>query len=135
MTRLLPALRLAAPVLVLSAVLAGCTEQRSRDSYVVFFDRESVTLSSVGEAVVNKAAASARAEHATTIRVAGSAGAKGDADVLKELALSRAQTVATQLSNDGVNGAHIEVTTAPPTQLEDAHIALRRVSITVVPGN
>ncbi|WP_225197988.1 OmpA family protein [Gluconobacter oxydans] len=135
MARFLSFVRIAAPVFVLSAALAGCAEQPSRDSYVVFFDRESVTLSPVAQAVVTKAATAARTEHASVVRVSGSAGTNGDAAVLKELATSRAQTVATQLSNDGLNGARIEMTPYVPSELEDSHVALRRVSITIVPGH
>lgn len=134
MVRILSSIRLAAPALVLTAALAGCADQPSRDSYVVFFDRDSVTLSPVAQAVVTKAATAARNENAKTIRVAGSAGMNGDPAVLKELADSRAQAVATQLANDGVNGAKIEVRPEPETTIDASHVALRRVSITINPG-
>ncbi|EHH68459.1 OmpA family protein [Gluconobacter morbifer] len=135
MVRFLSSIRLAAPVLVLSASLAGCAQQQERDSYVVFFDRESVSLSPVGTAIVSKAAAAARAEHASVVQVSGSSGVNGDPDILKELASSRAQTVATQLMNDGLNGARIEMAPHAPAAIEDSRVALRRVSITIVPGH
>lgn len=54
MVRILSSIRIAAPAFVLTAALAGCADQPTRDSYVVFFDRDSVSLSPVAQAVVTK---------------------------------------------------------------------------------
>lgn len=133
MFRLPVSLRLAAPVFVLSAALAGCAQDTSRDSYVVFFDRDSVTLNPIAQAVIHKAAVAARAEHATHIQVAGSAGANGDPDVLKELATARAKAVAMRLQEEGIERAEVSQTTTPDTDIDSSHVALRRVSITINP--
>ncbi|QDH17900.1 OmpA family protein [Swingsia samuiensis] len=134
MVRFLSSLRYTAPALVLTtAALGGCAHQQSRDNYVVFFDRDSVSLSPTSEDIIAKAAAEAQKENAKTIRVAGSTGLDGDLDILKELANSRAKAVADRLTSDGVGSAKIVTVPVKPSPLEDSHVALRRVVITINP--
>lgn len=118
---------------VLTGMLSGCA-QHSRDSYVVFFESDSTTLGSTALAVVAKAAEAAKREHAIEIDVSGSAGKNGDPAVLKQLADDRAKAVARQLVADGADELKVTIKPGAPVTVEDSRVALRRVSITIVPG-
>ncbi|GBQ08989.1 OmpA family protein [Saccharibacter floricola] len=135
MLRLTAALRSILPIglcaTVAAGALGGCATHTPRNSYVVFFDRDSVQLNPTAQAVVADAALTVHERHASHITVSGSAGHNGDPDILKQLANARASEVTKVLERDGVDAKTI--TQAPYTlsDFEDSHVALRRVSITI----
>ncbi|MXV43572.1 OmpA family protein [Saccharibacter sp. 17.LH.SD] len=135
MFKLSLALRRYAPALLGSAVLAstlgGCVSHTPRDNYVVFFDRDSVSLNSTAEAIVKEAVQDARAQHVKHIYVAASAGHEGDPAVLKQLADARAVAVVETLEKDGVDVKTIRKSSYTLGQFDDARVALRRVIIRI----
>ncbi|QHI95542.1 OmpA family protein [Aristophania vespae] len=123
-------LKAAIPLMAIG-LLAGCVSSTPRDSYVVFFERDSVTLSDAGQEVVRQAAKAAHNMHARHIYVLGSAGKMGDPDVLHELATTRALAVVEVLEIDGVDPKIISKDKFPLKDIDDSRLALRRVSIKI----
>ncbi|TPW34693.1 OmpA family protein [Oecophyllibacter saccharovorans] len=113
--------------------LAGCTNGPARNDYVVFFQRDSVTLDPTDLEVIREAADAAHRRDIHHLVVSGSAGRYGDPYVLKELADTRAKAVATMLQQDGIPAQDITMGAFAPTQLEASRVALRRVTIQLDP--
>lgn len=111
--------------------LSGCSNHTPRDNYVLFFERDSVTLSETGKNIVADAARSAKARHAQRVIVSGSAGRYGDPDVLKALANARAEAVAKILEKDGIDTKIVAKEPYALKQFDDSRVALRRVTITI----
>lgn len=139
MSRLSASLRrlFAAAILpvVAGGALAGCADRIPRNDYVVFFERDSVVLDPTDDSVIQNAVTAIRKRGIHHIIVSGSAGHTGDPYVLKELADTRAQAVAKVLQTDGVPAQDITMGSFAPTQLESSNVALRRVTIQLVPNN
>lgn len=114
-----------------AGALGGCATHTPRDSYVVFFDRDSVMLNQTARAVVADAALTARERHASHITVSGSAGHNGDPDILKQLANARAAEVSKVLEADGVDSKIVQQSQYNLKDFDDSRVALRRVSITI----
>lgn len=109
--------------------LAGCSNNIPRDNYVVFFERDSVTLTPEAEEIVRSAANAIERRREHHVIVSGSAGVRGQADILRQLAGERARAVADLLRQDGVPETYITVMPYVPSAMEDSLVALRRVNI------
>lgn len=120
---------LGAVSLMTTGLLAGCVSHPPRDDYVVFFDKDSVTLSPTGEAIVASAVSAAQKRHISQITVSGSAGKNEDPDVLKKLADARAENVIDVLVKDGIGRDDIRKEAFVPTSVEESRVALRRVTV------
>lgn len=111
--------------------LSGCTHHTPRDSYVVFFERDSVRLSKTGKSIVADAARTAKERHAQHVIVSGSAGRRGDPDILRKLADTRAEMVSNLLEEDGIDVKIVRKEPYALNQFDDSRVALRRVTITL----
>lgn len=123
-------LKAALPLTVIG-LLAGCTTPTPRDSYVVFFEHDSVKLDDVGQQVVKQAADAALAMKARHIYVLGSAEQIGDTDARREIATTRALSVVELLEIDGIDPNLISQDKVPLKDVNDSALAYRRVSIKI----
>ncbi|MDF7674694.1 OmpA family protein [Acetobacteraceae bacterium ESL0709] len=123
-------LKAAFPLTVIG-LLAGCTTMPPRDSYVVFFQHDSVKLDDVGQQVVKQAADAALSMHASHVYVLGSAEKEGDSAQLKDLATTRALEVVELLELDGIDPNLISKDKVPLKDVDDSVLAYRRVSIKI----
>lgn len=117
--------------LAMVAFVAGCATPTPRDSYVVFFQHESVKLDDAGEAVVKQAADSALKNHARHVYVLGSAEKEGDSTTLTNLATIRALAIVELLEIDGIDPKIISKDKMPIQDVDDSALAYRRVSIKI----
>lgn len=116
------------------AGLAACTNGADRDRYPVFFEPASTTVSPTAQAIIDKAAADARDNHAKTVEVIGHAGARGNLSADEMLSVERAKIVAAALTKAGIGSAQITQIAHPPKNNEDASVASRLVTIEVDPA-
>ncbi len=125
------------PVMLSVCALAGlsaCTSGADRDRYPVFFEPASTAVSPTAQAIIDKAAADARDNHAKTVEVIGHSGAHGNLSADEMLSVERAKVVAAALTKAGVGGAQITQIAHPPKNNEDASVASRLVTIEVDPS-
>jgi peptidoglycan-associated lipoprotein len=119
---------------LLLAVLAACVPQApgtEAGRFVVYFDEFSANLTPEAKQSVADAARRARETNATGVRIEARASATGTPAANQYLAATRAQVVADELANDGLDRAKLHQVPIGQTGSGDPSVAERRVDIVI----
>jgi len=126
-------MRLVSGLLILLSVMIGGARaaEPASQRFVVYFQLWSAALDDTAQAIVDQAAAVAKATPGTSVRVLGFADPTGSRQANVLLADLRAQVVVDQLVAGGIGAARIHQRSHGPVQFASTSQESRRVEIAV----